>query len=479
MFGLMGNCMSWLKEKRAPRRSVTLAILGIDNAGKTVAAKVLQGEAFEDVAPSIGFNSVEFKMGKYDVTMFDLGGGKGLRTVWTKYLAEIYGIVYVIDSSAHERIEETRQVLQNLVENKQVCGKPMLVLANKQDIEDALDEIDICERLNLEELVNRNKCPCRVETCSAIKGIGKKLDRGIKQGMEWLLETVKQDYERMNERVQKDMEAQKEIQREEMKRRRELARKNKEERERKEAAERKRLGLPEEEEEEEEDIIDGDPFKQLNKEELERKEQKLKEKKRRRKELEEKARQREEEERNQHRNEDDDDIEVNQNNTNNVKKSPRLIHNDIESSEKPSLNAMFGAHKDDNDEDEQHEISPRGQRMLEPLDGGAGEEKKTKKKKKRLKKNNKTAPLDTGDDDDLPKLTPNPLPALNGWGTPPGQRSLMDRPASRSPRLQPIAEPNGKSFGHKWGIAEDLPELPPIGGRKLRPNIESDEEIVT
>ena len=35
-------------------------------------------------------------------------------------------------------------------------------LANKQDVDGALDELDICDRLRLEELVNQHKCPCRV-----------------------------------------------------------------------------------------------------------------------------------------------------------------------------------------------------------------------------------------------------------------------------------------------------------------------------
>ena len=40
-------------------------------------------------------------------------------------------------------------------------------LANKQDKPEALDEVDICELLNLETVVNTNKCPCRIvsHTC--------------------------------------------------------------------------------------------------------------------------------------------------------------------------------------------------------------------------------------------------------------------------------------------------------------------------
>lgn len=35
-------------------------------------------------------------------------------------------------------------------------------LANKQDHQNAMDEVDICDQLGLEDLVNANKCPCRI-----------------------------------------------------------------------------------------------------------------------------------------------------------------------------------------------------------------------------------------------------------------------------------------------------------------------------
>lgn len=41
-------------------------------------------------------------------------------------------------------------------------------LANKQDKTRALDELDIVDRLNVEAVVNMNKCPTLVETCTAL-----------------------------------------------------------------------------------------------------------------------------------------------------------------------------------------------------------------------------------------------------------------------------------------------------------------------
>lgn len=41
-------------------------------------------------------------------------------------------------------------------------------MANKQDKPRALDELDIVDRLNVEAVVNTNKCPTLVETCTAL-----------------------------------------------------------------------------------------------------------------------------------------------------------------------------------------------------------------------------------------------------------------------------------------------------------------------
>ncbi len=39
-----------------------------------------------DVAPTVGFSKVDLKQGKFEVTIFDLGGGKRIRGIWKKLL---------------------------------------------------------------------------------------------------------------------------------------------------------------------------------------------------------------------------------------------------------------------------------------------------------------------------------------------------------------------------------------------------------
>lgn len=55
-------------------------------------------------------------------------------------------------------------------------------LANKQDKENALDEIDVVEQLDVEHVVNKYRCPTRVEICSAYTPDTIKIDKGIKSG---------------------------------------------------------------------------------------------------------------------------------------------------------------------------------------------------------------------------------------------------------------------------------------------------------
>ncbi|KAG7249516.1 hypothetical protein CRUP_008728, partial [Coryphaenoides rupestris] len=100
--------------------------------------------------------------GKFQVTIFDLGGGRRIRAIWKNYYAEAHGVVFVVDSSDAARVPETRDAIAEVLRHPRVAGKPVLVLANKQDREGALAEADIIESLALEKLVNENKCLCQI-----------------------------------------------------------------------------------------------------------------------------------------------------------------------------------------------------------------------------------------------------------------------------------------------------------------------------
>ncbi len=66
-------------------------------------------------------------MRRCDVTMLDVGGGSKIRGIWENYYAEVHGIVFVIDASDAQRIGEARDVLEEVVKDARMGGKPVLL----------------------------------------------------------------------------------------------------------------------------------------------------------------------------------------------------------------------------------------------------------------------------------------------------------------------------------------------------------------
>ncbi|KAL8620925.1 hypothetical protein ACOMHN_044072 [Nucella lapillus] len=283
----MGNCQRPSGRKRQPQKCLTLAILGVDNAGKTTACKSFSGEAVDKgVVPTVGFSNIKFTFEAFDIALYDVGGGKNIRSMWKEYFPEVHGFIYVVDASSAERMDEARETFRDTLEHPHVSGKPVLLLANKQDNPEALDEVNLCKQLNLKSVVNINKCPCHVDPCSAIKGSGQRIDSHMKEGLRWLTQTIDAQWEDISTRVQRDMKAAQEVRLAENHARRERVQKLREERERQEVEEQARLGIVKKDNEEEgEETLNGDPFKPLDLEQLKEKEETLKAEKKRRKKL--------------------------------------------------------------------------------------------------------------------------------------------------------------------------------------------------
>ncbi|XP_052123892.1 ADP-ribosylation factor-like protein 13B isoform X3 [Frankliniella occidentalis] len=213
----MGNCCYKVTLSRdrltLRRRKIVLLLVGLDNAGKTAAAKGLLKENTHPTVPTVGFSSYTLLHRRYSIVIYDLGGGPQIRDIWSEYYADVHGIIYVIDASDSGRINESSTVLTQLLRNEMLKGKPLLLLANKQDVDGALDEIDVVERLNLETIVNELKCQTLVETCCAVPPPSNSrlrkayTDPGIQNGFRWIINQIIKDFSAINSRVEKDTKA--------------------------------------------------------------------------------------------------------------------------------------------------------------------------------------------------------------------------------------------------------------------------------
>ena len=43
----------------------------------------------EDPLPTVGFSSKQMRHGRYQILLLDLGGGRNIRGIWSRYFAEV------------------------------------------------------------------------------------------------------------------------------------------------------------------------------------------------------------------------------------------------------------------------------------------------------------------------------------------------------------------------------------------------------
>ncbi|XP_061765528.1 ADP-ribosylation factor-like protein 4D [Nerophis ophidion] len=166
---------------------VHVVVVGLDSAGKTSLLYRLKLKDFVETIPTKGFNTEKVKVavgGSRPVTfqVWDVGGQEKLRPLWKSYTRRTDGLVFVVDASEAERMEEARVELHKISRSSENQGVPVLVLANKQDLDAALPAGQVEKLLALHEL---SACtPRYVHACSAVDG------QGLQQGLEKLYHMI-------------------------------------------------------------------------------------------------------------------------------------------------------------------------------------------------------------------------------------------------------------------------------------------------
>lgn len=448
-------------------------MVGLDNAGKTSTVADLTGESTDGITPTVGFLNSSFSLYRFSVTVFDVGGGAKIRSIWKNYYAESYGIVFVVDASDTTRLEESKKVLYETEMQPRVAGKPLLILGNKQDKEGALNENELHMQLELDTLVEKYSCPCKVFCCTAVLGKGNKIDRQIKKGFRWLLTEISNDHVNLLRRVEKDMAEQKKAQDEERERKRERVRLAREAREKaeREAAERENQQVVESDDA----VVVSKDKKKKDRETPEPQTLSKKKKKGREPSPEPDAPEKGKKSKKKKKPKQDEDI-VDGRDTMNVKDQTLSNHSPLEK--------FFNENRSKTPDEIIDHSQPGGwyeMRESLPVHENAvpkDSEVRTKKKKKRKRKLNKTVPME-GEETELPPL--------NAWATPPCTLNGFPGSSGASPRrLEPLGLPH--TSGNKAIPSLLLPEgdeepnsLPPIRGAswtRSRPNSE-DCDVVT
>lgn len=186
-------------QRKSKQPEAQILLLGLDNAGKSTLLYKVKYNAKVSTVPTIGFNveMIEAKKRRREIalTVWDVGGQEKMRQYWKSFHQDAAAVVFVVDSSDAPRLEEARQELEHTLRSEQLRGRPLIVLANKQDVDGALTVTEITERFHLRKL-----CSGRawyVQPCSATTGFG------VQEGFRRVAQMVKvpSDAETMKENI--------------------------------------------------------------------------------------------------------------------------------------------------------------------------------------------------------------------------------------------------------------------------------------
>lgn len=179
----MGLLSLLRKLRKQPSRELRILILGLDNAGKTTVLRVLASEQDEikNTTPTQGFNVKSVHSQGFKLNIWDIGGQRTIRPYWKHYFEGTDLLIFVVDSADQMRLDETGEELSELLQDEKLAGVPVLVFANKQDLDLAMPPHKIADHFQLTSLTDRR---WQIQPCSALRG------EGIQEGMDWMAKNV-------------------------------------------------------------------------------------------------------------------------------------------------------------------------------------------------------------------------------------------------------------------------------------------------
>ncbi|CAE7542728.1 ARF3 [Symbiodinium sp. CCMP2592] len=165
------------------KREVCIIMVGLDSAGKTTTLYRLKLGVQVRTLPTVGFNVEKLEYKNIVFTVWDLGGQTRTRQIWQHYYQSTDGLIFVIDSSDRERIEEAHEELMRMLQREEMKDAVLLVMANKQDLPNAMSTQELVQRLGLHELGKYRRKWLVQETCATV-------GEGLHEGLDWLAQAI-------------------------------------------------------------------------------------------------------------------------------------------------------------------------------------------------------------------------------------------------------------------------------------------------
>ena len=190
--------------KQGPK-PLTVGVFGLTGAGKSTMVVALNGDPDPKPTKTIGFRRHNMTIGgdvDVKIVFYDMPGS--MQKKWEGYTTDVHGAIYVVDAAADEA-----QWAKSVAAYKKfdaecakfVDGKPMLVVANKQDLEGARGPEAVSEELGL---AGREHTEVLGVTAHPKRHTTGEVDERAERGLMWVVDAIKGRYDELRERVVKD-----------------------------------------------------------------------------------------------------------------------------------------------------------------------------------------------------------------------------------------------------------------------------------
>jgi len=175
---IIDQFLNWLKSLFW-KKQLELTLVGLQNSGKsTLLNRLANGEFSEIMMPTVGFNMRKVSKGNVNIKLWDISGQERFRGMWERYCRGTNAIIYVVDSADLNNLPLSKAELRNLLEKVTLKGIPLLLLGNKNDLENHLTEEELIKELELDTIDDREV---------GIYSISAKNNINIDKVLDWLV----------------------------------------------------------------------------------------------------------------------------------------------------------------------------------------------------------------------------------------------------------------------------------------------------
>uniref|UniRef100_A0A7S0J912 ADP-ribosylation factor n=1 Tax=Calcidiscus leptoporus TaxID=127549 RepID=A0A7S0J912_9EUKA len=203
MGAILSLALQWLRGAIPQAR---VLMVGLNGAGKTTLLYQLHLGKPVTTIPTIGFNVETVQHMNVELNVWDIGGQRKLDTLWRNYLNMVHtsekycavegpdpctvrAIVFVVDAADRGRVDDAREEVRRVASyaethasQREHLAGPLLVVANKSDLEGAMSAQELEQALGLTEWELAR--PYKVCSASALTG------EGVRASMDWLVDAL-------------------------------------------------------------------------------------------------------------------------------------------------------------------------------------------------------------------------------------------------------------------------------------------------